>query len=207
MTNNYNLTKISWLIFAGILCTVPLNSQTIVEVLADQSAKLQIIVSDELYYETDSSVIFGEYFSVTGGTEPFRYSWFSDDLLIGNAPSLEIVLPVDSESYTLMVSDDNNCSVILTVEHGLPLRAGWVSGSNQPVSVYPVPASRYITIDPHDITGILDVIVYNSRGSLMQTRTISGKTDLEINLPPGIYFMRIENENKQVGGLIKFIVV
>jgi hypothetical protein len=207
MTNNYNLSKISWLIFAGILCSMPLNSQTIVEVLADQSEKLQIVVSGELYYETDSSVIFGEYFNITGGSEPFRYSWFDGDLLIGTSQSLEILLPVDSESYTLMVSDDNNCSVILTVEHGLPLRAGWVTGSNQPVSVYPVPASRYITIDPHDITGVLSVIVYSSHGSLMQIKTISGKTDLEIDFPPGTYFMRIEDENKQVGGLIKFIVL
>ena len=207
MTNNYNLSKISWLIFAGILCTVPLNSQTIVEVLADQSAKLQIIVSDELYYETDSSVIFGEYYSVTGGTEPFRYSWFSDDLLIGNSQSLEILLPVDSESYTLMVSDDNNCSAVFIVEHGIPLSSVIIDEVRSQVSVYPVPASRYITIDPHDISGTLNVTVFNSHGSVLVNRLISGKSDLEIDFPSGIYFIRIEGVDGQLGGIRKIIVL
>jgi len=64
MENNYKLTKISWLIFAGILFAVPLHSQTIVEVMADQPEKFEIIVSEELYYETDSSIVFGQDISV-----------------------------------------------------------------------------------------------------------------------------------------------
>ncbi len=207
MENNYKLTKICWLIFAGILFAVPLHSQTIVEVMADQPEKFEIIVSEELYYETDSSIVFGQDISVTGGEGPYLYSWFSDDQLIATSQLLEIIFPLDKEIYTLVVSDANNCSAVFNVEHGLSLSSVTIDEIHSLVSVYPVPASRYITIDPHDIRGILNVTIYGSHGSVLLNRSISGKIDLEINLPAGIYFIRIESTDGQVSGLRKIIVL
>lgn len=207
MENNYKLTKISWLIFAGILFAVPLHSQTIVEVMADQPEKFEIIVSEELYYETDSSIVFGQDLSLTGGEGPYLYSWFSDGQLIATNQLLEILFPVDKEIYTLVVSDANNCSAVLNVEHGLSLSSVTIDEIHSLVSVYPVPASRYITIDPHDIRGILNVTIYGSRGSVLLNRSISGKIDLEIDFPSGIYFIRLESVDRQVSGLRKIIVL
>ena len=207
MENNYKLTKISWLIFAGLLLAVPLYSQTIVEVMADQPEKFEIIVSEDLYYETDSSFVFGQDVSVTGGEGPYLYSWFSDDQLIANSQLLEILFPVDKENYTLVVSDANNCSAVFIVDHGLTLSSATIDEIHSLVSIYPVPASRYITIDPHDITGILSVTIYGSYGSVLLNRSISGKVDLEINFPPGIYFIRLESVDGQVSGLRKIIVL
>ena len=207
MENNYKLTKISWLIFAGILFAVPLHSQTIVEVMADQPEKFEIIVSEELYHETDSSFVFGQDMSVTGGKGPYQYSWYSDDQLIATDQLLEILFPLDKEIYTLVVSDANNCSAVFYVEHGLSLSSVTIDEIHSLVSVYPVPASRYITIDPHDITGIMNVTIFSIHGSVLLNRSISGKIDLEIDLPSGIYFIRIESVDGQVSGSRKIIVL
>ena len=79
-----------------------------------------------------------------------------------------------------MVTDANNCSVKLIATHPNDENAGLLQ-----VSVYPVPASKSITINPNEIPGILDVTFYNSNGSIMMRKQISGESRLDINFPSG----------------------
>ena len=78
MEKNFNLLLQSkWLLFALICYVVPVQSQTIVEVMVDQPDKFEIIVTDVLFTMTDNSVVFGESLTLSGGTAPYQYKWFS----------------------------------------------------------------------------------------------------------------------------------
>jgi hypothetical protein len=185
-----------------MFCSMTTQAQTIVRVVVDQPEKLEIIVTDDLFTEMDNSIVFGESISVNGGTEPYQYSWQRDDVVIGTDPLLTIPGPLVSGSYSLLVTDSNNCTfkVITTgnKETDAPL-----SG----ISVYPVPASRSLTIDPNDITDVLNITFYNSGGTIMLKKKISGLSVLEIDFPTGIYFIKVENNTEQLIGWRKIIVL
>jgi hypothetical protein len=185
-----------------MIFTLTIQAQTIVQVVVDQPEKLEIIVTDDLFTEIDNAIVFGETITVNGGTEPYQYSWQRDDVVIGTNPLLTIPGPLVSGSYSLLVTDSNNCTFKVITTDNKEAEAP-LSG----FSVYPVPASRSLTIDPNDITGVLNVTFYNSGGTIMLQRKISGLSILEIDFPAGIYFIKVENNTEQLIGWRKIIVL
>lgn len=177
-----------------------LYSQTTLEVMADQPQQLEISIVDE-YTKTDSSIIFGESLAVTGGMAPYQLSWYQNGQLMHTDSLFELATPVGTYSVTLYVSDVNNCtsSLIFTGKNEYEAK-------NNRISVYPVPASNFITISPNSSFGRLDLIFYDSMGRSLMKKEISGKTMVEISFPSGIYYLRIEENGNLVDELKKIIV-
>lgn len=190
------------LIQTTLFYAADINAQTYVKVMVEQPEKLQII-ADELYYETENSFILGESIIVEGGTMPYFYSWFQDNMFIGDELSMEILKPVSFDFLELTVKDAENCSDIRTsdftdVEQTI---------SELSVVVYPNPASNYIIINPNDIISELDVLIFDNKGNNVINRKITGKTILNMSLKQGIYLMKIENKTNGFLELKKFIIL
>lgn len=179
-----------------------LKAQTYVKVMLDQPEKLQVVAS-ELYYETENSFVLGESVIVEGGTVPYFYSWFQDNLLIGDELIMEISKPVSFNHLELAVKDAENCSETIStditdVEQAI---------SENTVLVYPNPTSNYLIINPNDLNFELDVLVFDNKGNNVINKKIAGKTVLNINLKQGIYLMKLENKTTGFLELTKFIIL
>jgi Secretion system C-terminal sorting domain len=200
--NKPGLTKRFSLLLVMLPFVVSVQSQTIVQVMVDQPEKFEVLVTDELYTQTDNALIFGENINISGGLAPFQYTWYKDDQVIGSNSVLEIPPPFISGLYSVLVTDANNCSVKLVATNTSDENADLLK-----VSVYPVPASKSITIDPNDIPGVLNVTFYNSNGSIMMRQQITGVSRLNINFPAGIYHIKVENNAGQLIGWRKIVVL
>lgn len=79
--------------------------------------------------------------------------------------------------------------------------AGISDASQFHVAVYPNPSNGQFTIDSQEN---FKVEIFNSLGKLVQIETISGKTQIQTNLPSGIYFLKLSNEK---GSKIQKIII
>jgi hypothetical protein len=184
-----------------------LYSQTTVEVLVDQPDRLEIIVVDIPFIETDTSVIFGGNLEITGGIGVFDYSWYAGSDLIGTERYLELPYPLQNASYTFQVKDANNCTAAFVVDHGLGVSAVHEEISAELISVYPNPASGIIIIDPGDSGRLLYYSIIGLNGSVMKEGQISGQTSIGIDFPIGTYLLRIENSKRELVGHKKIILL
>ncbi|MDD2385987.1 MAG: T9SS type A sorting domain-containing protein [Bacteroidales bacterium] len=190
------------LIQTSFFYAADLKAQTYINVLVNQPEKLQII-ADELYYETENSFVLGESVIVDGGTVPYSYSWFQDNMLIGDELSMEILKPVSFDFLEFTVKDAENCSDTKTsdftdVEQTI---------SELSVLVYPNPASNYIIINPNDIISELDVLIFDNKGNNVINKKITEKTVLNMSLKQGIYLMKIEDKTNGFLELKKLIIL
>ncbi|MDD2635130.1 MAG: T9SS type A sorting domain-containing protein [Bacteroidales bacterium] len=179
-----------------------LKAQTYVKVMLDQPEKLQVVAS-ELYYETENSFVLGESVIVEGGTVPYFFSWFQDNLLIGDELIMEISKPVSFNHLELAVKDAENCSETISTD----ITDVEQTISENTVLVYPNPASNYLIINPNDLNFELDVLVFDNKGNNVINKKIAGKTVLNINLKQGIYLMKLENKTTGFLELTKFIIL
>lgn len=187
--------------FALLGASSHLHAQTTLEVMADQPQQLEVSIVDD-YTKTDSSIIFGETLAITGGTSPYLFSWYLDDQLVYTDSIFELTTPIGSHVVTLYVSDANNCSSSLIFTGTEEFEA-----QNKRISVYPVPASNFLTISPNETFGRLGLIFYDAMGKSLMRKEISGKTMVEINFPSGIYYLQIEENGIMVDELKKIIVL
>ena len=200
--NSPRIAKRFWSLLALFPFALAVQAQTIVQVIVDQPEIFEVLVVDELFKQTDNTLIFGENLSIAGGLAPFQYSWFKDDQVIGTSPILEIPPPFISGLYSLLVTDANNCSVKLVATNTIDSYADQLK-----ISVFPVPASKSITINLYDYIEVLDATFYNSNGSIMMKKQISGESLLDINFPSGIYYIKVENKTGQLIGWRKIVVL
>jgi hypothetical protein len=190
-----------FIFFAFFGAASNLHSQTTLEVMADQPQQLEISIVDD-YTKTDSSIIFGESLTITGGTTPYLFSWYLNDQLVYTDSIYELTTPIGSHVVTLYVSDANNCSSSLIFTGTEEFEAQY-----NRISVYPVPASSFLTISPNETFGRLDLVFYDAMGRSMMKKEILGKTMVEISFPPGIYYLQIEENGNMVDELKKIIVL
>ncbi len=198
-------TKIIQNVFLSALlfCTVSVQSQTFVKVMIDQAEELEVI-ADELFYETTNSIILGESVTVQGGTLPYQYLWYKDSEFIGNTLIMETSNLSAAESFTLVVTDAENCTYSMSSnqedidEDKEDLRK---------IEIFPIPASDFIIINPNNINEKLDVTLYDNKGSRVLIKQITDKSIINTDLPSGIYLLKIENDNKEIFELIKIMII
>ncbi len=71
------------------------------------------------------------------------------------------------------------------------------------IKVYPNPSNGLLNVETLNQSGIEEVAVYNNLGQVLRTQvyashTYSSQIDLQ-DFPPGIYFLRVTTQDKQVG--------
>ena len=173
----YSITKRIWFLSVLVSLYSIAGAQIIVEVMSDQPEKLEIIVIDEDFTQTDTSVIFGDKLSISGGVEPYSYSWLRDDELVDTEPMLEVTAPLGNEVYSLIVKDANNCTEKIYLTHDEPIPA-----LPDPLKIFPVPASRFIVIQPATMNKVLEITILNDQGMVMIKKQITGEAVLDICL-------------------------
>lgn len=178
------------------------KGQTTVQVMVDQPEKLEVIVANDLITLTDNSIIFGQGISLTGGSGPFSYTWYRDNQILGTNSSIEIPMPIVRGEYSLLVTDANNCSVRLVA-----------TSSNEElensgiISVFPNPASRSVTITPEGNPEPHEASFFNSKGVLIMKKQISGPTQIDLDLPSGIYYIKVTTNSGKIAGWRKIIIL
>jgi hypothetical protein len=168
------------------------GAQTTIQVMADQAEKLEARLTEEPVTIADRSVIFGDNLDISGGEGPFKYRWMKNGEIAGSGTTLEVLPFIRSDIYSLRITDANNCTalIIMPGDIEIPISVEDEKRISQ-ISVYPVPASRLITIDPGDNQEILRVAFYSSRGDIILEKKIQGRSVIDISFPAGIYMIRI----------------
>lgn len=196
----YSFRKKVWLFYMLFLPLI-MQSQTIVKMMVDQPKKLDII-ADELYSFTTQSIILGENVLVEGGLAPYRYFWLKDGQQIGTTLRLEVSQSTPLNAVVLTVKDANNCNCS---KNAIPTDLNVISENK--IKVYPNPTTDFIIVDPQEMDGLFNLSIFDGKGIYLIRKQISGKTVLDLNLPSGLYFLKMELKNKQMVFFKKLMVL
>ncbi len=159
------------------------------------------------------TVILGANTVAWGGSEDYLYSWLPIDGLDDPRSPNPIASPEESTIYILTVVDASGCQMTDSININIDLCLGIENQSlSEQLVIYPNPSSGSINLSGlAAITGELKVSMINSRGvevlySVFQTGYGSIDLDLEnMDLPRGIYFIRILTENEVLVRKIQLI--
>ena len=73
------------------------------------------------------------------------------------------------------------------------------NNSSQKTSVFPNPASEFITIRKNDCLGSSSFVIYNSLGKIVQTGLLNLiENNVILNHAPGIYYLKIEDDTIKI---------
>jgi hypothetical protein len=191
-----------------LLVTVKTVAQTTIEVIADQPDKLEAVFNDNPVFSEEQMVIFGSNIDIIGGEGPFDYLWINNGEPAGTGPTLEVNPYLESDNYSLFITDANNCTTLIAMswDGDIPSAIfGETPGSG--ISVYPVPVSSQLTIDPGDWQGLLRVTIFSNDGEIVIDKQIAGLSVIDIDLPSGIYMVRIADIVTGVNEVKKIVVL
>ena len=135
--------------------------------------------------------------TVTGGTPPFQFDW-GDGTLDPDA------LPPGT--FNLIVTDANGCSKLVefTVDQ---ISSNEESNVWQKISLYPNPVQDRLYIKADQETRVEALIDVTGKPWPLLTRSSEAGTPFSLsvnNLPPGVYILRVVNEQGQ-HGLLRFV--
>ena len=179
-----------------------LSAQTVVNVLINQPQKLDISAT-ELTTQNADTLVLGESVSIAGGTAPYQYNWLNGSQHIG--ATLIVKLPHTSANgdYTLNVIDANNCSCS---KNSTQLGINNPNESKSVISIFPNPTSGRISVN-YQNPELLYITVFDYKGIVVYNSQITGNSNLDLNLPSGLYFLKIENKDKKLVESKKMIVL
>jgi hypothetical protein len=131
--------------------------------------------------------------SVKGGIAPYKYRWDDE-----NETRDDTLSGVAAGSYTITVTDDNDCTVeeTLTVEE-LPSGLNEISVAD---FVYPNPASEYLVVNNEN--GFDQIEIYNNQGQIVIEKVlIDGGSKINIRaLSAGVYLIKLVGEHNTIKG-------
>jgi len=142
----------------------------------------------------------------TGGQPPYTYSWFPTYGLSDPTIPNPMALPDDTTTYTITVTDSNNCITWSQMTVMINACAGINKLANKfDVVVYPNPNSSSIfniSISGKRLYTDYSIIVYSVYGQEIFNQKITaddvnwnGLIDVGSNVSKGIYFLEIENRH------------
>jgi hypothetical protein len=136
--------------------------------------------------------------TVTGGTEPYTYSWTDGAEFTSDSEDLT---GLAAGTYEVTVTDANGCTTSLEVVVGSVV--GLTTANALAFDLYPNPTNDAFTISVA-ISGSLEV--YGSNGQLVMVESIaSGKTTKDVHqFSTGVYTIRFVSEQ---GVVVKRLVV
>lgn len=169
-----------------------------------------------LVQDTANTLTWYGYVTITG-TSPFTYYWDFGDGNNSTQPAPQHTYSV-AGNYIICVTvtDMNACTgsscdttyrlsfpeMIQTLIVVNPLVTGIIHENvSEKVSIYPNPFDSYATLELHSPADHAEINIYNCFGQLVkQLQNISGQTVTltRDNLPGGLYFLRLTEDNKTV---------
>lgn len=129
------------------------------------------------------------------GTGPFQYQWFKNGQIVSDTTADLVV--TQSGTYWVVVTDSFGCSV--TSAPDSVFLTGIRSFSKDPVKLYTANRKLYVQLtDASLINGTINI--FNTLGQSVLQQIVSSE-NITLNLEsfePGIYFVRLEKNGKQV---------
>jgi hypothetical protein len=192
--NNFPQSRpvIALIVLAFIIQTSGLrsvNAQSIIRLMASQPEKLVTNLNNEIVTNGNIAVEIGDGLVLTGGTPPFSYVWMQGNNILSTNSVIEVESGL-ATLYQLIITDSRGCTSLS------PVTVGIDHFFDETIKIYPIPARTYITIDPGVFSGKITLALLNYSGERLWAGEISGKYNLQLNYPSGVYFleMRINNQ-------------
>lgn len=156
-----------------------------------------LVVNVDTVNESQAGANDGSAFaSASGGTLSYTYRW-------SNGAVTQQISNLSAGTYTISVTDANNCLVVMPVIITTTIAINEVSRfKSLNVAIYPVPASaEAILLFNNDKIEDANICLLNSLGQLMESiyvKTFIGENKIKLNLQNyhnGIYFLKIQSES------------
>lgn len=190
------LLTITVLLF-GIAIT---QAQTIITLSADQPSKLEAHAGSDTATFLDDPVTLGDNPAAVGGTEPYSCIWSNGNSFISTEANPS-VYPSENTTYILTVIDSSMC--IATDEISISIDFTGIDDLyGKALRIYPNPTTHRFTVE-HSGTDCLISLV-NEKGIRLWTKPLGGKASFVAPSTPGIYFLRIDDGEKE---LVRRVVV
>jgi len=135
--------------------------------------------------------------SVTGGTSPYSYQWYSGQ-------DTSYIDSITSGVYSVVITDANGCRIVAYVEVPTGMNA---VGSSELIIIYPNPSNGVLFID-YELTSSQQQIIFsifNQLGELVLERkienpnTLINKIDLNLEqLPSGSYLLKMDLDKSTI---------
>lgn len=172
-------------------------TQTTVKLLADQSEKLTVEITDKLSFDNALQVDLGDSLSINGGNPPYSVIWKSGSAVLSESTAFEVTPSVVPLRLDLTVTDSHNCIVVKPVV----ILIGTEEEQMVKVKVYPVPATSFITIDPENTK--IRATLFNLGGIPVWEQTFAEKRTIQLDISPGTYILEIiQNSMRSVRKII-----
>lgn len=136
------------------------------------------------------------------GSEIIR--WYKNSLLLPAMNNEDTLLITDEGVYECKVIDPNSaCPLDTTVSSPVVFDCGTLgvenNSSNVSLSIYPNPASDFISIEFSQNIGQEELHIYNTSGQLVKVMKASRSMKLDVStLPEGLYCIRFKNSRQPV---------
>ncbi len=159
-------------------------------------------VINDFNFQTIGAVLI----DVTGGLPPLTYSWLLNGQQVSTAQDLS---GSPAGEYTLVVTDDNDCSVTRT------FTISNTSATENPVladgiRIFPNPANNWITVAlPGELYGLeTDIQVFDMTGRRVLSEHSEGDTQIRLPLsgfPEGLYNVMINSGSVRTSRIVVLV--
>ncbi|MCG3166749.1 MAG: hypothetical protein POELPBGB_02531 [Bacteroidia bacterium] len=123
--------------------------------------------------------------TVSGGTEPYSYSW-------SNGETTQDLTDLAPGLYVVTVTDYFGCTTIEIYIVGDPTGIEEANAISNNISVYPNPATNYVTVEANGYSIEIVRIVDMLGQTVSETQVNSSKTQLDVTtLSQGAYFVQL----------------
>lgn len=186
------------LIISGIIIHTMVTGQTLVTMdIGEQSEEplsAEVLFDDGIPLNMPTTL--GEIgYAVHGGIFPFSFKWVENGEVIAEG-NTAVISPVQGNNYSVIITDQNNCSVTLPIQLDATLKkqSGDSGLSANDITIGFDPVSKSISIAfEEEMSGKNILRIYNFGGKMLLQVQISGSTEIPLNLPGGTYILCIGN--------------
>jgi len=199
--------------FVGLLfISFNLSAQVYIELRPHQPPELKIAELDDKSIKEGESAQIGGLDIVSGGTEPYLYSWEPTTGLDDSGISNPIASPNKTTTYILTVFDGNNCSLTGQVTVIVQESTGYDINDVLPkVSLYPNPNPGTFRLEFENVHAeIIQIQFLNILGEVVEQKNLDFPSsdyimEFDWNLSPGVYLIFLKSEKfiKQIPVVIQ----
>lgn len=202
--------KKTQLLAVVLLCfTLGCFSQTIVKMDMPAQAKqaLNVVTLFDETLPLNTTVVLGAVgYDITGGTSPYTFSWLKDNQIVATG-DIAVLQPVTGSTYSLKVTDKNNCSTTTAINLNVSSKVKKEESGANAIRISPTVVSDHIMVNfsSNDaITAITATVrIFDLAGMVRFQQEIVSSTRLDINLAKGNYFVVVQrNANTVVEKII-----
>jgi ELWxxDGT repeat protein len=133
--------------------------------------------------------------NISGGTAPYFYSW-------SNSKTTSAITGLTQSTYTLIIIDAQSCTSTSIATVSCPNDVANYDFQNV-IIIFPNPFSSSTTLQTDKTFNDATLTIYNFHGqTIKQIDNLSGQTIMfhRDNLPSGLYFLRLTQDNKVTAG-------